>query len=134
MKIAVVGASGYAGGELLRLLTGHPKFEISYIAAGSNAGELIANLHPQLTNFAGRKFEATTVEMINKCELAFIALPHGESAKLVSQVDKSVKIVDLGADFRLQNSDSCSFENTSSTFLVKIRTRPSSILFLLNYI
>ena len=106
MKIAVVGASGYAGGELLRLLAGHPKFEISYIAAGSNAGELITNLHPQLTSFAGRKFETTNVEMINKCELAFIALPHGESAKLVSQVDKSVKLVDLGADFRLQNPES----------------------------
>jgi N-acetyl-gamma-glutamyl-phosphate reductase len=105
MKIAVVGASGYAGGELLRLLSGHPEFEISYIAAGSNAGELITNLHPQLTNFIGRKFEATNVGMINKCELVFTALPHGESAKLISQVDKSVKIVDLGADFRLQNSE-----------------------------
>ena len=104
MKIAVVGASGYAGGELLRLLSGHPEFEISYVAAGSNAGELISNLHPQLTNFLGRKFEATNVEMINKCQLVFIALPHGESAKLISQVGKSVKIVDLGADFRLQNS------------------------------
>jgi len=106
MKIAVVGASGYAGGELLRLLAGHPKFEISYIAAGSNAGELITNLHPQLTNFTGRKFESTNVEMINKCQLAFIALPHGESAKLISQIDKNVKIVDLGADFRLQNPES----------------------------
>ena len=106
MKIAVVGASGYAGGELLRLLAGHPKFEISYIAAGSNAGELVTNLHPQLTNFAGRKFESTNVEMINKCQLAFIALPHGESAKLISQIDKNVKIVDLGADFRLQNPES----------------------------
>ena len=106
MKIAVVGASGYAGGELLRLLAGHPKFEISYIAAGSNAGELITNLHPQLTNLAGRKFETTNVEMINKCQLAFIALPHGESAKLISQIDKNVKIVDLGADFRLQNPES----------------------------
>ena len=106
MKIAVVGASGYAGGELLRLLAGHPKFEISYIAAGSNAGELITNLHPQLINFTGRKFESTNVQMINKCQLAFIALPHGESAKLISQIDKNVKIVDLGADFRLQNPES----------------------------
>ena len=105
MKIAVVGASGYAGGELLRLLSGHPEFEISYIAAGSNAGELITNLHPQLTNFIGCKFEATNVGIINKCQLVFTALPHGESAKLISQVDKSVKIVDLGADFRLQNSE-----------------------------
>ena len=106
MKTAVVGASGYAGGELLRLLAVHPKFEITCIAAGSNAGEFITDLHPQLSSFAGRRFETTNLEQINKCDFVFIALPHGESAKLVSQIDKSVKIVDLGADFRLQSSDS----------------------------
>ncbi len=101
MKTAVVGASGYAGGELLRLLSNHPKFKISYIAAGSNAGEPITNLHPQLTNFTGRNFEETEIAKINNSDLVFIALPHGESAKLISQIDPKVKIVDLGADFRL---------------------------------
>ena len=101
MKTAVVGASGYAGGELLRLLSNHPKFKISYIAAGSNAGEPITNLHPQLTNFAGRNFEETEIAKINNSDLVFIALPHGESAKLISQIDPKVKVVDLGADFRL---------------------------------
>jgi len=101
MKTAVVGASGYAGGELLRLLSNHPKFKISYIAAGSNAGEPITNLHPQLTNFTGRNFEETEIAKINNSELVFIALPHGESAKLISQIDPKVKVVDLGADFRL---------------------------------
>jgi N-acetyl-gamma-glutamyl-phosphate reductase len=104
MKTAVVGASGYAGGELLRLLSTHPKFKLSYIAAGSNAGEQITNLHPQLSNFEGQSFEATEVVKINSCELVFIALPHGESAKLISQIDSKVKIVDLGADFRLTDS------------------------------
>ena len=104
MKTAVVGASGYAGGELLRLLSNHPKFKLSYIAAGSNAGEPITNLHPQLTNFAGRNFEETEIAKINKSDLVFIALPHGESAKLTNQIDPKVKIVDLGADFRLIDS------------------------------
>jgi len=101
MKTAVVGASGYAGGGLLRLLSNHPKFKLSYIAAGSNAGEPITNLHPQLTNFTGRNFEETEITKINNSDLVFIALPHGESAKLISQIDPKVKIVDLGADFRL---------------------------------
>ena len=101
MKTAVVGASGYAGGELLRLLSNHPKFKLSYLAAGSNAGEPITNLHPQLTNFTGRNFEETEIAKINNSDLVFIALPHGESAKLISQIDPKVKVVDLGADFRL---------------------------------
>ena len=104
MKTAVVGASGYAGGELLRLLSNHPKFKLSYIAAGSNAGEPITNLHPQLTNFAGRNFEETEIAKINNSDLVFIALPHGESAKLISQIDPKIKVVDLGADFRLVDS------------------------------
>ena len=104
MKTAVVGASGYAGGELLRLLSNHPKFKPSYIAAGSNAGEPITNLHPQLTNFTGRNFEETEIAKINKTDLVFIALPHGESAKIISQIDPKVKVMDLGADFRLVDS------------------------------
>ena len=100
----MVGASGYAGGELLRLLSNHPKFKLSYIAAGSNAGEPITNLHPQLTNFTGRNFEETEIAKINNSDLVFIALPHGESAKIISQIDPKVKVVDLGADFRLIDS------------------------------
>ena len=106
MKTGVIGASGYAGGELLRLISSHPNFELSYIAAGSSAGELITSVHPQLQNFAGQKFAQTNTNLANACELLFIALPHGESAKLVSQLDSSVKIIDLGADFRLADSNS----------------------------
>jgi len=105
MKVAVVGASGYAGGELLRLLLGHPNFVISYIAAGANAGEEITAIHPHLSKFAGKFFSETKAAEINKCELVFIALPHGQSAPLIAQIDKKVKIIDLGADFRLTNSD-----------------------------
>lgn len=101
MKIGVVGASGYAGGELLRLLSNHPEFEIASIAAHSNAGEAITVLHPHLTTFKGQKFSTVILDDLNKCDLIFTALPHGESAKLIAQINENVKIVDLGADFRL---------------------------------
>ena len=82
MKIGVVGASGYAGGELLRWLSAHPDFKISFIGAHSNAGESITSLHPHLTQFEGKSFSAVSIVDLNKCDLVFAALPHGESAKL----------------------------------------------------
>ena len=106
MKIGVIGASGYSGGELLRLLITHPHFELEYIAAGSSAGQTITSVHPGLRSFGRRVFEETSVTRMNECELVFIALPHGESAKLVAQIDASVKVVDLGADFRLNSKSS----------------------------
>ena len=101
MKVGVVGASGYAGGELLRLLSNHPNFEIKFIAAYSNAGESITALHPNLTAFEGQIFSPVNVDELNKCDLIFTALPHGESAKLIAQISEKIKIVDLGADYRL---------------------------------
>jgi N-acetyl-gamma-glutamyl-phosphate reductase len=106
MNVGVIGASGYAGGELLRLLSSHPNFQISYISAGTNAGESVTAVHPHLGNFEGLKFESTDLSRINTCDLVFIALPHGESAKLISQIKEQVKIIDLGADFRLANEAS----------------------------
>ena len=105
MKIGVVGASGYAGGELLRLLSAHPNFKIAFIGAHSNAGESITALHPHLPDFEGQSFSAVSVEDLNKCDLVFTALPHGESAKLISQLSQKVKIVDLGADYRLTDKN-----------------------------
>lgn len=105
MKIGVVGASGYAGGELLRLLADHPNFKATYISAGSNAGELISSIHPHLTSYKDIRFKATEVNQINKCDLVFIALPHGESAKLIDGINESVKVIDLGADYRLSDPE-----------------------------
>lgn len=105
MKIGVVGASGYAGGELLRLLAGHPEFEATVITAGANAGEEITSIHPQLSQYVGRKFESTDAQNLKSLDLVFIALPHGESAKLIHQLDPNQKVVDLGADFRLKSAD-----------------------------
>ena len=106
MKIGVVGASGYAGGELLRILVAHPNFDLMYASAGQNAGEYITSIHPQLLSCAGRKFATTELSEINKCELVFLALPHGESASLISKISDSIKVVDLGADYRLQDENS----------------------------
>ncbi len=104
MKTAVIGASGYAGGELLRLLAIHPNFEVSAISAHSNAGELVTSIHPQLQTYTGKKFSAVDEIDFASIELLFIALPHGQSAALVSRIPQSVKVVDLGADFRLENA------------------------------
>ena len=104
MKIGVIGGSGYAGGELLRLLAGHPKFEVCCVSAHTNAGELITSVHPHLSNYAMRKFSEFKASDFDCCELVFLALPHGESAKVVAQLRAAVKIVDLGADFRLESA------------------------------
>ena len=106
MKIGVVGASGYAGGELLRLLALHPHFEVVAITAHSNAGEQITSIHPHLQSYAPRKFSAFSSADFESCDLIFLALPHGESAKIIPQLKSSAKIVDLGADYRLENKES----------------------------
>ncbi len=104
MKTAVIGASGYAGGELLRLLAVHPYFEVTAISAYSNAGELITSVHPHLTTHNGDKFVSVNEIDFSDIELVFIALPPGESAAIIEKIPASTKVVDLGADYRLENS------------------------------
>jgi N-acetyl-gamma-glutamyl-phosphate reductase len=107
IRVAVAGASGYAGGELLRLLAGHPDLEIAAVSAGSSAGKPITSIHPNLTGhpaFDGRNFEATTAETLGGAELIFMALPHGESAALAARLPDA-RIVDLSADFRLGDEE-----------------------------
>lgn len=104
MKIGVIGASGYAGGELLRLLAGHPEFEVCCVTAHSNAGEPITAVHPQLNSYAGQKFSSFNASDFDCCELIFLALPHGESAAVIASLNPKAKIVDLGADYRLEDS------------------------------
>jgi N-acetyl-gamma-glutamyl-phosphate reductase len=106
MKIGLVGGSGYAGGELLRLLALHPHFEVAAISAHSNAGELITSIHPQLQSYSGRSFTSFSAADFAQCEVIFLALPHGESASVIAQLPTTSKIVDLGADFRLKSEAS----------------------------
>jgi N-acetyl-gamma-glutamyl-phosphate reductase len=99
--IAVAGASGYAGGELLRLVLGHPGLGLGAVAAGRAAGRPVTALHPQLAQLSGQVFAGTEPGPLAEADLLFLALPHGESAALVAQLPAELPVVDLGADFRL---------------------------------
>ncbi|CAB4329225.1 unannotated protein [freshwater metagenome] len=103
MKTAIIGASGYSGGELLKLIAEHPSLQASVVVAHSNAGELITALHPHLISYANERFTPFDLEDVAKCDLVFLALPHGESSKIVKQLPPQQLVVDLGADFRLEN-------------------------------
>ena len=103
MKTAVIGASGYAGGELLRLLAIHPQFEVTVVSAHANAGEQVTTVHPQLQSYAGHQFVTANSIDFSHIELVFLALPHGESAGLIPKIPAQVKIIDLGADYRLED-------------------------------
>jgi N-acetyl-gamma-glutamyl-phosphate reductase len=103
MKTAVIGGSGYAGGELLRLLAIHPNFEVLIVSAHSNAGELIQSVHPQLQSHKDQRFVSNEQIDFSEIELVFLALPHGESAALIAKIPAQIKIVDLGADYRLED-------------------------------
>jgi N-acetyl-gamma-glutamyl-phosphate reductase len=101
VRIAVAGATGYAGGELLRLLLGHPDVEIGTLTAGSNAGTALGQHHPHLGPLAGRVVEETSPDTLAGHHVVFLALPHGQSAALAEQFGEDVLVVDCGADFRL---------------------------------
>jgi len=101
IRASVAGASGYAGGELLRLLLAHPQVEIAAVAAGGRAGQPLGSVHPNLVDLADRVLVETTPEALADADIAFLALPHGQSADLAAQLPATVKVVDLGADFRL---------------------------------
>ena len=106
-RVAVAGASGYAGGELLRLLAGHPDLEIGAVTGASSAGQPVTSIHPNLTGhsaFDGRAFDATDADTLGDAELIFMALPHGESAALAAALP-GARIVDLSADFRLDDAE-----------------------------
>jgi N-acetyl-gamma-glutamyl-phosphate reductase len=105
---AVAGASGYAGGELVRLLLGHPSFEVGPLAAGSSAGRRLTDLHPQLVPLADRVFVATDVDVLARADVVFLALPHGESGAIAAALPADTLVVDLGADHRLADPEAWS--------------------------
>src|SRR5664280_231596 len=104
LRAAVAGASGYAGGELLRLLLGHPQIELAALTAGSSAGAEVTATHPQLPQLAGRTFVATDAAALADADVAFLALPQGESAALAARLPDELTVIDLGADFRLADA------------------------------
>ncbi|MDT9692933.1 N-acetyl-gamma-glutamyl-phosphate reductase [Streptomyces sp. P9(2023)] len=104
VRAAVAGASGYAGGELLRLLLAHPHIEIGTLTGHSNAGQRLSGLQPHLLPLADRVLAPTTAEALAGHDVVFLALPHGQSAAVAEQLGPDVLVVDMGADFRLADS------------------------------
>ncbi|MER7949849.1 N-acetyl-gamma-glutamyl-phosphate reductase [Streptomyces sp. NPDC096079] len=103
VRVAVAGASGYAGGELLRLLLTHPHVEIGTLTGHSNAGQRLGALQPHLLPLAHRVLAPTAPEELAGHDVVFLALPHGQSAAVAEQLGPDVLVVDMGADFRLKD-------------------------------
>jgi N-acetyl-gamma-glutamyl-phosphate reductase len=103
VRAGVAGGSGYAGGELLRLLAAHPDLELGTLTADSSAGRTVGQVHPHLAGLtaAGRVFEPADASRLAGCDVVFLALPAGRSAELVPALGADAKIIDLGPDFRL---------------------------------
>jgi N-acetyl-gamma-glutamyl-phosphate reductase len=101
LSVAVAGASGYAGGELLRLLADHPEFEVTTVTAFSNAGQPLSAVHPQLRSLAHLQLVETTPASLAGHDVVFLALPHGASGALAETLADDALVVDCGADHRL---------------------------------
>ncbi|AHH99814.1 N-acetyl-gamma-glutamyl-phosphate reductase [Kutzneria albida] len=104
VRVAVAGASGYAGGELLRLLLAHPEVSIGALTAGGNAGSPLAQHQPHLLPLADRVLQDTTAEQLSGHEVVFLALPHGKSAEIAAALGQDVLVIDCGADHRLTSA------------------------------
>lgn len=102
-SVAVAGCTGYAGGEILRLLLGHPEVTIGALTAGGSAGTKLSAHHPQLASLSDRTVQETTVETLSGHDIVFLALPHGTSAPIAEKLPADVMILDCGADFRLRD-------------------------------
>ncbi|MDF9717229.1 N-acetyl-gamma-glutamyl-phosphate reductase [Nocardioides sp. ChNu-153] len=103
-SVAVAGASGYAGGEVLRLLLGHPAVRIGALTGGSNAGQALGSLQPHLLPLADRVLEPTDPETLAGHDVVFLGLPHGQSAPIAEALGDDTVVIDCGADFRLADA------------------------------
>jgi N-acetyl-gamma-glutamyl-phosphate reductase len=103
LSVAVAGASGYAGGELLRILAAHPDFEIRTVTAHSNAGHPLIAHQPHLRSLAHLTLQDTTPENLAGHDVVFLALPHGTSGEIAAQLPEDTVVVDCGADHRLED-------------------------------
>ncbi|MFP1624580.1 N-acetyl-gamma-glutamyl-phosphate reductase [Streptomyces sp. 5K101] len=104
VRVAVAGASGYAGGQILRLLQSHPGVEIGVVTAHSSAGRSLASVQPQLATLADRVLDETSAAALGGHDVVFLALPHGRSAAVARELAPGTLIVDCGADFRLRDA------------------------------
>ncbi|MYS07214.1 N-acetyl-gamma-glutamyl-phosphate reductase [Streptomyces sp. SID6041] len=102
-RVAVAGASGYAGGEILRLIAAHPGLDIGVLAAHSSAGRTLGEVQPQLSALADRVLTETSADALRGHDVVFLALPHGQSGALAGELGADTLVVDCGADFRLRD-------------------------------
>lgn len=103
VKVAVAGASGYVGGELLRLLMAHPDVEIGAVTAAAAAGAPLGEVHPHLVPLAERVIQDTALETLADHDVVFFALPHGCSAQVANPLRSEVLVVDCSADHRISD-------------------------------
>jgi N-acetyl-gamma-glutamyl-phosphate reductase len=101
LSVAVAGASGYAGGEVLRLLSAHPEFDVTTVTAFQNAGQPLISAHPHLRSLAHLQLQATDAATLAGHDLVFLALPHGKSGEVTKDLPADTLVLDLGADHRL---------------------------------
>ena len=107
MKVGVVGASGYVGGETLRLLVNHPEVEISMVTSRQHVGEYLHRIQPSLKGFTDLTFSELDYEKItDQCDVVFTAVPHGTATEIVKALyDRGIKVIDLSADYRLHEQE-----------------------------
>jgi N-acetyl-gamma-glutamyl-phosphate reductase len=103
-RVAVAGASGYAGAELLRLISAHPDLDLTLAAAHGQVGQRVGAVHPHLRSLADVTFVDADPVALADADIVFLALPHGTSGPLARQLPASVRVVDLGADHRLRDA------------------------------
>jgi N-acetyl-gamma-glutamyl-phosphate reductase len=103
--VAIAGASGYVGGELLRLIAEHPDLKLVTATANSNAGETIGSLHPHLVQYRDVVLQDTTAQTLQGHDIVFLALPHTKSAEVASWLSEDTIVLDCGADFRLESAE-----------------------------
>ena len=103
-SVAVSGASGYAGGEVLRLLAGHPDFDVRTVTAHSNAGQRLIDVQPHLRSYGDLVLKDTTAESLAGHDIVFLALPHGTSGEIAAQLSEDTLVIDCGADHRLEDA------------------------------
>ncbi|QEO09890.1 N-acetyl-gamma-glutamyl-phosphate reductase [Protaetiibacter larvae] len=101
ISVAVAGASGYAGGELLRLLAAHPEFEVNVVTAHQNAGQPLSAVHPHLRSLRDLVLQPTDPAILAEADVVFLALPHGASGAVTARLPEDVLVIDCGADHRL---------------------------------
>lgn len=102
-SVAIAGASGYAGGEVLRLLAGHPQLEVKTVTAHSNAGQRLVDVQPHLRSYGELVLHDTTPETLAGHDVVFLALPHGASGEIAAQLSADTLVIDCGADHRLED-------------------------------